>query len=272
MLKALALAATIVAAPHASSVGAHLELKGKAPRGSTVPISVACELGPCATTALANRRGRFKATLDAVLPHYSTSVRVRFGTRSEVFPLDLPAYAFGTPYVDDARVPELNMIGDSLAVGTDAPLRAALPGWRVTTNGVESRPLAAGMAVLARTPLSRRPRALAFSLFTNDDPNAVGALEAAVRTSLDRLHRRDCALWATIVRPKLAGVSYGPANARLRALALEDERLRIVDWARAIRRHPEWLSRDRVHPTAEGYAARARMYARAAQVCLPSTA
>jgi hypothetical protein len=278
VLRALAVAAAaapvltapdgyVPAQPHVSSVAAHLEVRGRAPRGTVVPISVRCELGPCSVSAVANRRRRFEATLDVVLPHGAVAVRVRFGGESEVFPLDLPQYAASSPYVDDARVPELNMIGDSLAVGTDLRLRAQLPGWRVTTNGVESRPLAAGMSVLEQTRLPRRPRALAFSLFTNDDPRAVDALETAVRASLDRLGRRDCALWATIVRPKLAGVSYGAANARLRALAAEDDRLRIVDWARAVRRNRGWLSDDGVHPTAEGYAERARLFARAARRC-----
>lgn len=267
MLTAVALTAAIAAAPHVSSVGAHLELEGRAPRGTTVPISVACERGPCATTAVANRRGRYKATLDVVLPHGAETVRVRFARRAKIFALDLPDYAAHPPYADRARVPELNVIGDSLAVGADAPLREQLPGWRVTTNAVEGRPLAVGMATLAQTPLPRRPRALAFSLFTNDDPRAVDALEVAVRASLDRLRGRDCALWATIERPKLARVSYGAANGRLRALAAEQPQLRIVDWARAVRRNRDWLSDDGVHPTAEGYAARARMYANAAREC-----
>lgn len=278
MLRALAVAAAatpvltapeghVPAQPHVSSVAAHIELRGRAPSGTVVPISVRCELGPCSTTATANGERRFEANLDVVLPRGAVAVRIRFGGESEVFPLDLPEYAAASPYADDARVPELNMIGDSLAVGTDLRLRARLPGWRVTTNAVESRPLATGMSVLARTRLPRRPRALAFSLFTNDDPRTVDSLEAAVRTSLDRLRRRDCALWATIVRPDLAGVSYGTANARLRELAAQDSRLRIVDWARAVRRNRAWLGDDRVHPTAEGYAARARLFARAARRC-----
>jgi hypothetical protein len=261
----------VAAHPHVSSVAAQLELRGRARRGAAVRLRVRCEIGPCSTTALADRQGRFSALLNVVLPFGSDHVRVRAlsGARTwaRSYPLDLPEYAAYPPYADDGPAPELNVIGDSLAVGTDPGLRMLLPGWRVTTDGRVSRPLAEGMTVLGMTPLPRRPRALAFSLFTNDDPRAVDALETAVRGSLDRLGPRDCALWATIVRPKLAGVSYSGANRRLLELAAQDERLLVVDWARAVRRHREWLRGDGVHPTPEGYMARSRLYARAAQLC-----
>ena len=261
----------VAAHPHVSSVAAQLELRGRAPRGAVVELRARCELGPCMTTAQATRKGRFEALLNVVLAHGTRAVRVRATTAGATwarsFPLDLPEYAAFTPYADDAPAPELNLIGDSLGVGTDPSLRERLPGWRVTTDAREGRPLAEGMAVLDMTPLPRRPRALAFSLFTNDDPRNVEGLDAAVRASLDRLGPRDCALWATIVRPKVAGVSYSAPNERLFALAREDARLRVVDWARAVRRHRWWMREDGVHPTPEGYAGRARLYARAAQRC-----
>ena len=125
------------------------------------------------------------------------------------------------------------------------------------------------MAVLAGTPLPRTPVVLAFSLFTNDDPRNVEALDAAVRQSLTVLRPGGCAIWATIVRPKVGGVSYRAANDRLRALALElGPRLRVVDWNAAVKgNRRRWLREDGVHATPEGYAARARMYAEAARGC-----
>jgi hypothetical protein len=262
---------SVAAHPHVSSLAADLEIAGRAKRNALVEIRTRCELGPCRVTTYANRKGRFTALLDVVLPREQHRIRLRAISGEEEwttsYPLVLPAYAAYPPYSDNARVPELNLIGDSLAVGTDTPLRADLPGWRVTTDGRVSRFLATGMAVLGMTPLPTTPRALAFSLFTNDDPTHVDELDAAVRDSLERLGSRDCALWATIVRPDVAGISYGAANRRLRELAVEDDRVRIVDWARAVKRHREWLTKDHVHPTAEGYAARARLYARAATQC-----
>jgi hypothetical protein len=127
------------------------------------------------------------------------------------------------------------------------------------------------MALLAATRLpDDEPLALAFSLFTNDEPWQVDGLEASVRASVARLHPRDCAIWSTIVRPKVGGMSYDAANRRLKRLrrdpALRDHLL-VVDWARAVDRHPEWLREDGIHATPEGYARRARLYAYAAEAC-----
>lgn len=263
--------AAIAAHPHAASLAAEVEIKGTAKRGAVVQLHATCQLGPCRIDTTANRRGRFSTVLDVVLPRTQRSLRLRAvsGDReySATYRLSLPAYASVSPYSDAAAVPELVMIGDSLAVGTDPPLRSALPGWRVTSDGRVSRPLAAGMSMLAMTPLKSTPRALAFSLFTNDDPTHVDELGAAVQDSLLRLGGRDCALWATIVRPKVGGVSYDAANRRLHQLADDDDRVVVVEWARAVKRHRGWVAKDKVHGTTAGYAGRARLYAQAAQEC-----
>lgn len=266
----------VAAHPHVASLSAQLSLRGRAARRSVVELRVRCELALCRTTTVADRRGRWKALLDVVLPRGRSHVRIHGRYAGEAdgyarpYALELPGYAFAPPYSDDAPAPQLAMIGDSLAVGTDSPLRADLPGWKVTTDARVSRPLSVGMALLDMTPIPPRPLALAFSLFTNDDPRGVDALEAAVRRSLGRLRASDCAIWATILRPRVGGVSYRAANQRLKALArdpLLSGQLVVVDWEAAVRRHPERVSNDDVHPTAEGYAARARLYARAAQSC-----
>jgi hypothetical protein len=103
---------------------------------------------------------------------------------------------------------------------------------------------------------------LAFSLFTNDAPTSVDALEAAVRESIARAGPRGCVVWATFVRPPLQGVSYQAANDRLHELAGDArlaEHLVLVPWAEAVAAHPEWLVGDGVHATGEGYAARGRL-------------
>lgn len=262
---------SVGAHPHAASLAAELVVKGTAKRGALVEVRTRCQLGPCRASAYANRRGRFTVPIDVVLPRTQHSVRLRAlsGGRefAATYTLALPAYASASPYSDAAAVPELVMIGDSLAVGTDAGLRADLPGWRVTTAARVGRPLRYGMGVLGMTPLRSTPRALAFSLFTNDDPAHVDELETAVDDSLARLGGRDCALWATIVRPKVDGVSYDAANRRLRELAEADDRIVVVDWARAVKRHHGWLAEDKVHGTPAGYAGRSQLYAEAAQDC-----
>jgi len=140
------------------------------------------------------------------------------------------------------------------------------PGFKVSTNAQTGRPLATGMQILAGTPVNG-PTALAFSLFTNDDPTHVSQLESAVRTSVSRAGPNGCAIWATIVRPPLNGVSYAAANRKLAQLANQLPRLRIVPWAAAVAQNPSWLASDGVHSTPTGYKARAQMYANAAKSC-----
>ncbi len=166
------------------------------------------------------------------------------------------------------------VIGDSLAVGMAPTLRGLLSDWDVAVDGRTSRPLAEGMEILAETPMpagTRGERAiLALSLFTNDSPTNVDALEAAVRRSMSYLGPHGCALWATIARPPVYGVSFRAANQRLEALAAEPAlygRLLIVPWKREYARHPSWQRPDGVHATPEGYAGRARLYAQAARGC-----
>ncbi len=159
------------------------------------------------------------------------------------------------------------LVGDSLAEGIAPLLPAALPGRTVTVDAKTSRPLATGMQLARSAP---RGSILALSLFTNDDPTGVGRLEAAVRESARIVGREGCAVWATIVRPPVGGVSYAAANARLEALAGDpglSGTLRIVPWARQVAAHPAWLAGDGVHATPEGYRARAALYAQAIDRC-----
>jgi hypothetical protein len=165
-----------------------------------------------------------------------------------------------------ASASRIVMVGDSLAVGTKAPLASALPGWDVTTDGRTGRPLAEGMGII-RT-LASAPPVLAVSLFTNDGPGSVAALENAVRETITLQSGRGCVIWATIVRPPVGGQTYDNANAALARLAAANPGvMRIVPWAAQVAAHPEWLAADGVHATPAGYAARAQLYAAAARTC-----
>jgi hypothetical protein len=170
---------------------------------------------------------------------------------------------------------EMIVIGDSLAVGMAAPLASALSTWDVATDARTGRPLAEGMEILRETQLppgADGTRAiLAFSLGTNDGPQSTDALEQDVRYSVSRLGVHGCAIWATIARPPLNGVSYRAMNQRLYQLANNDPqlagRLLIVPWAEEYAKHKSWRASDGVHATGEGYAARAQMYAQVARSC-----
>jgi hypothetical protein len=183
-------------------------------------------------------------------------------TSSAVPPVVVPT----APAAGDVR--SLIMIGDSLADGTRSALAADLPGWGVSTDARVGRPLAEGMAVLAKTPVTDPKTILAFSLFTNDEPTNVAALRQAVLTSVARLGSQGCAIWATIHRPPVDGSSYAAANTALATLAGSlHGRLIIVPWAQLVLRHPDWLAPDDVHGTTLGYQQRALLYAQAAQSC-----
>jgi hypothetical protein len=255
-------------------VTANVTLSGRAPAGTNVPISATCRGFDCTAITFAGRDGRWSTRLQLMARkgHQRVTVnvagvplRLTLSKRvPSVFsaPLALPNGLGG----GDSVV----VIGDSLAVGMALDLQALLPGRPVLVDARVGRPLDEGMAVLAGAD---PPRAsFVFSLFTNDDPVRIEALDAAVRASVASLGPHGCAVWATIVRPKVGGRTYGAVNARLRALALDPSlsgRLLVADWARAVRGHrKQWLAKDGVHGTAAGYWARAQLYADALARCV----
>jgi lysophospholipase L1-like esterase len=156
--------------------------------------------------------------------------------------------------------------GDSLAVGTRPYIPKDLPGWKVTQSAAVSRHANQGADVM-RAYGKALPRVIHVSLGTNDDPNDVAGFRAAVRDVMKVAGSRRCVVWTNIVRPKAAGATYAGYN---RVLAQEDRRrknLRVVNWVRMVRQHPEWLVGDGVHVNADGYKARAKAVARAVQRC-----
>jgi hypothetical protein len=254
-------------------VTANVALSGTAPAGTNVPISATCRGFDCTAITFAGRDGRWATRLQLMArrghQHVTVNVagaplRLRLTRRLPVLfaaPLAQPTGLGG----GDAVV----LVGDSLAIGMAPALQGLLPGRPVLVDARVGRPLDEGMQVLAA---ARPPRGqLAFSLFTNDDPVRIEQLDAAVRASVSDLGAQGCAVWATIVRPKVGGRSYARVNARLRALALEPAlsgRLLIADWAQALAGHRRaWLAKDGVHATAAGYWARARLYAQALGRC-----
>lgn len=281
-----------------------VRVAGSATPGQQLALRGACGGLDCSGITFADSKGRWHTRLELITPRGKTSVKLtvayadaraserpagvalRFRKAAappqaapQVAPSRKPtpstggqsAPAGGSPYSGPRT---MIVIGDSLAVGMARPLVAALGGWEVPIDGRIGRPLGEGMAILRETPLpagAQGQRAiLAFSLFTNDGPESVDALEAAVRESVARLGTHGCAIWATIARPPLGGVSYEAANDRLRALANDPvlaSQLLLVPWKEQYARHPSWRRSDNVHATPEGYAARAQLYADAARSC-----
>ena len=157
------------------------------------------------------------------------------------------------------------MVGDSLAVGASPHLAQALPGWRIEELARTSKPTAEGVAEVTQRSGSL-PGVIAVSLGTNDDPSAVSTFQGQVQTVLEAAGPR-CVVWANIVRPPYAGVSYAGYNRVLARLASTRPNLRIVDWAGIVAADPSLLADDGVHATTAGYAARGRAFAQAARSC-----
>jgi lysophospholipase L1-like esterase len=175
--------------------------------------------------------------------------------------------ALGAPAAAaDAPSRRLLVDGDSLAVGTRPYLPPDLPGWKIKQSAKVSRHAYEGADVM-RSYGRSLPRVIHVSLGTNDDPNDVDGFRAAIRDVMDVAGSRRCVVWTNIVRPKVAGATYAGYN---RALAQESgprENLRVVNWARMVRQHPEWVGEDGVHVNADGYEARAKAVARSVRRC-----
>jgi GDSL-like lipase/acylhydrolase family protein len=170
------------------------------------------------------------------------------------------------PASADALSRRLLVNGDSLAVGTERHIPRELKGWKVTQSTAVSRHAYEGADVM-RSYGSKLPRVIHVSLGTNDDPKQVQGFRAAIDDVMEVAGERRCVVWANIVRPPAAGASYDGYN---RALAREDkarDNLRVVNWARMVKRNPDWLADDGVHVSAEGYRARARAVARQVKRC-----
>lgn len=267
----------ITAPEEGAAVDMRVEVAGRARPGTTVLLDGGCSAPGCQAIARAGEDGgwegrlrlapgeaRIEAATTAGGARDSVTVRVRAPARATV----APPRPEPEVEVTAAPAPErVVVVGDSLAVGIRPLLPGLLPGADVSVDARTGRPLADGMAIIAGMDLRSQPTALAVSLFTNDDPRNVDALEAAVRATVDAVGPQGCAVWATIVRPPYGGVSYDAANARLVALDAELDDLVVVPWAEQVAASPDLLAPDGVHGTPPGYQARAAMYAEAIASC-----
>jgi hypothetical protein len=265
-------------------------VRGTAGPGAVVFLTAACRPRACEARATAGADSRWSTTLTLRSPPEKRFVAIdaraaadESAPVSAVATVELlaPRPPSGAPSASTTRRPatrgaaippprslphEVLVIGDSLAIGMEPSLRAALPGWRVSVDARIGRPLAEGMRILAAQ--RDLPAIVALSLFTNDDPSATGALERAVRSTTAR--PGGCAVWSTIVRPPYNGVSYAAANEVLERLAFDPKagpRLQLVDWRAAVAQSPGLVAGDGVHGTPAGYRARGQLYAGAIKAC-----
>jgi hypothetical protein len=185
--------------------------------------------------------------------------RLRLGALALVALLGAPASA-------DALSRRLLVNGDSLAVGTKPYIPRELKGWKVRHSTAVSRHAYEGADVM-RSYGAALPRVIHVSLGTNDDPTQVEGFRAAVGEIMEVAGPERCVVWTNIVRPAVDGTRYAGYNRVLVREARARDNLRIVNWARMVRRNPDWLADDGVHVSADGYRARARAVARHVRRC-----
>lgn len=255
--------------------GRWIRVGGKAAPDTTVLLSAGCGKAGCDAIARARDDGRWRGVLRPRDSHTTieastissgavdrVSVRVRAPAR-EAVPVTPEAEPTVAPRPRPTRVV---VVGDSLTVGIDTLLPPLLPEYRVSIDARSGRPLAEGMQIIGGTDVSGA--VLAVGLFTNNAPQDVDALDAAVRQTVAAVGPDGCAVWATIVHPPAYGGTYRTANARLAALEAElSPRLILVPWAEAAASKPSIIGPDGVHGTPEGYSVRAHLYAEAIRSC-----
>jgi lysophospholipase L1-like esterase len=158
------------------------------------------------------------------------------------------------------------VVGDSLGVGTDAPLRAALPEAEIQSDNEIGRPSVAGVSVLSGL-LGPEHDTVVFDLGTNDG-NAAVSITAGSLAAARQLTSGRCLVIATLNRPPLAGIPIDGQNAMIRRFAASTPNVVLVEWNDAAAGTPGVLQSDGVHATAAGYAYRGALFADAIRSCL----
>lgn len=166
------------------------------------------------------------------------------------------------------------VIGDSLAQGTaydwyrdgrSLKRRLATAGWRVREKYGNGLQLDEGADLVARWP-ARLPPVLVVQLGTNSDPRLPAVFRKQVLRIVDAAGPRRCVVWVNMFGPR----GYAPLNRVLDRLAAARPGFRVIDWAAAASKHPEWLENDLamgVHPMPVGYYWRQRAILREADAC-----
>lgn len=176
----------------------------------------------------------------------------------------LAVLALAAPAV--AAPQQVLYVGDSLGVGTTPGFARELgSGARVHGDSRIGRPSPEGLRVLGQT-ITPADDIVVFDLGSNDDLGQPGVLArdlaAARRTAGDR-----CLIVATLNRPPFNGVSVDGLNQVVLAFASASSNVQLVDWNAIAQSDPGVLGGDGVHPTPQGYALRAQLFAEAVAAC-----
>jgi hypothetical protein len=179
-----------------------------------------------------------------------------------------PGGAGGRAHVPYSR--SLLVVGDSLTVGTRPYLPHYLPHFRIHQDVAISTQVTQGPGIMRRYG-RHLPRVVFVNLGTNGDPRATGLFDDEVRHVMHIAGKRRCVVWATIVRPPVAGASYARLNRVLADEARKRRNLMLFRWVRMARAHPSWFGPDHVHVTATAYRIRAKAMAEQIRACRMET-
>ena len=172
------------------------------------------------------------------------------------------ALALALPAAANASVA---YVGDSLGVGTVPYLRSELSGVKIDDDSEIGRPSSAGLPILQQK-IAADPDVVVFDLGTNDDTANPDAL-AADLASARRIAGSRCMVIATLNRPPYNGVPVTGLNQAVTSFAAADGNVALVDWHARAQADPSLLISDGVHPTPQGYALRAKLFAAAIRSC-----
>jgi hypothetical protein len=132
------------------------------------------------------------------------------------------------------------------------------------------RPSPEGLRVLQQA-IGPADRIVVFDLGSNDDiaqPRVLASdLAGARRATGDR-----CLIVATLNRPPYNGVPIDGLNQAVLAFASAEPNVQLVDWNAIAQSEPGVLGPDGVHPTPQGYALRAQLFAQAVAACTQAPA
>jgi len=156
------------------------------------------------------------------------------------------------------------VVGDSLAVGTESALRAALPSEAIDTDARNGRFSSEAARIVAER-LRPDHATVVFDLGTNDGPRGVAGTARSLAAVRD-LVGGSCLVVATLNHPNVGGTSIDGQNEMIERFVATTPNTTLVDW-HAAASAPGALRSDGVHATTAGYAWRGALFADAIEGC-----